>query len=100
MEMAHSAPTAPLHVSAAPLSLPAPDGPATRPVKALPVWVRLRFPDGSERTEKGFAKAWTRDHVLVQYVGHQGYHPAAMELWTEARWVRRRTIEPQWLGRA
>ncbi len=45
-------------------------GRITRAHKAIPVWVRLEFDDGRpERTEKGFAKAWTDQHVLVQVLG-------------------------------
>lgn len=82
-----------------PVAVPAPAGPATRPERPLPVWLRLRWEDGSERTVKGFAFAWAGDVVLVQYLAEGSYHLTARELWTEAANVTRRKIEAQWLGR-
>jgi hypothetical protein len=83
----------------APLAAPAPDGEVTRPAKPIPVWLRLRWEDGTERTVKGFAFAWSADGVLVQYLGEGSYHLTAREIWTEALNVTRRKLEPQWLGR-
>ena len=69
--------------------------------KAIPVWVRLAFDDGRpERTEKGFAKAWTDRHVLVQVLWLISYYRGARDFWVEAAQVERRVIEPQWLGRS
>ena len=69
--------------------------------KAIPVRVRLTFDDGRpERTEKGFAKAWTNQFVLVQVLWQISYYRGAREFWLDARQVRRRVIEPQWLGRS
>lgn len=68
--------------------------------KALPVWVRLTFDDGRpERIEKGFAKAWTDRHVLVQVLWQASYYLGAREFWVEAGQVENRVIDPQWLGR-
>ncbi|WP_457317559.1 hypothetical protein [Sinomonas sp. RB5] len=72
----------------------------TRPAKALPVWVRLLFDDGRpERTESGFALAWTDRHVLVQVLWQASYYRGAREFWVEAAQVERRVIASQWLGR-
>ncbi|BCT77101.1 hypothetical protein SCMU_29430 [Sinomonas cyclohexanicum] len=69
--------------------------------KAIPVWVRLTFDDGrAERTERGFAKAWTARHVRVQVLWRLSYYRGAREFWVEPSQVRRRVIEPQWLGRS
>ncbi|WP_138415299.1 hypothetical protein [Sinomonas gamaensis] len=75
--------------------------PITQAHKALPVWVRLTFDDGRpERTEKGFAKAWTEHFVLVQVLWTIAYYRGAREFWVEASSVKRRVIEPAWLGRS
>lgn len=69
--------------------------------KALPVWVRLAFDDERpDRTEKGFARAWTDRHVLVQVLWQMSYYRGAREFWVDAGQVKRRVIEPQWLGRS
>ncbi|WP_156144175.1 hypothetical protein [Sinomonas humi] len=69
--------------------------------RSIPAWVRLAFDDGRpERTEKGFARAWTDRHVLVQVLWTMSYYRGAREFWVEAEQVRRRLIEPQWLGRS
>ncbi|WP_422935030.1 hypothetical protein [Sinomonas sp. P47F7] len=67
---------------------------------SIPVWVRFAFDDGrTEQTDKGFALAWTDRHVLVQVLWRMSYYQAAREFWVEAGQVRRRLIEPQWIGR-
>ena len=72
----------------------------TRAHQAIPVWVRLTFDDDrSPRTEKGFALAWTERHVFVQVLWMMSYYRAAREFWVDSHQTRRRTIEPQWLGR-
>ena len=76
-----------------------PAGDVVRPRKALPVWVRLTLQDGTERTQWGFAQAWTRGQVLVQVQWQMSYYMAAREFWVEASAVTRREIQPQWLGR-
>jgi hypothetical protein len=76
-----------------PITAPAPGGPITRPAKPMPVWLRLRWEDGTERTLKGFAMGWTGGLVLVQYLADGEYHPVAKALWTEAIWVRRRAVK-------
>jgi hypothetical protein len=65
----------------------------------MPVWLRLRWEDGTERTVKGFAMGWAGDAVLVQYLAEGSYHLTAREIWMEASNVTRRTIDAQWLGR-
>ncbi|WP_138443604.1 hypothetical protein [Sinomonas susongensis] len=73
----------------------------TRAHKAVPVWVQLTFDDGRpSRTEKGFVRAWTGRFVLVQVLWQISYYRGAREYWVEAGQVRRRVIEPQWLGRS
>ena len=76
-----------------------PSGDVVRPSKALPVWVRLQLQDGSERTQWGFALAWTRGQVLVQVQWQMSYYMAAREFWVDATTVTRRVIEPAWRGR-
>jgi hypothetical protein len=73
----------------------------TRPQVPIPVWVRLTFADGRpERTQKGFALAWTAQHVQVQVLWEISYYHGAREFWVSADQVTRRTIEPQRLGRS
>jgi hypothetical protein len=73
----------------------------TRPQAPMPVWVRLTFDDGRpERTQKGFALAWTAQHVQVQLLWELSYYRGAREFWVDADQITRRTIEPQWLGRS
>lgn len=68
-------------------------------VKAIPVWVRFTFDDGRpERTEKGFAKAWTTRYVLVQVLWQLSYYRGAREFWIDADRVCRRQIEPTRIG--
>lgn len=57
--------------------------------KAPPVWAKLTYPGGVVRTVKGFAMAWTRELVQVQWVGYS----MAREAWVTADKVRRRQIE-------
>lgn len=54
--------------------------------------------DGTERTEAGFALAWTRGHARVQVQWPAEYYRGAREFWVLAERVTRRVIEPQWLG--
>jgi hypothetical protein len=63
------------------------------------VWVRLHLQDGTERTQWGFAKAWTRGQALVEVQWQQSYYMAAREFWVDASTVSRRQIEPEWPGR-
>jgi len=68
-------------------------------LKAIPVWVRLHFEDGSEETAKGFAHAWTRVHVLVQIPWAQAYYTGTKEVWVNAEDVRRRQLQGRGYGR-
>ncbi|AMM31525.1 hypothetical protein SA2016_0837 [Sinomonas atrocyanea] len=71
----------------------------SRPPAPMPVWVRLTFDDGSaERTQKGFALAWTDQHVQVQMLWEISYYHGARDFWVNADQVTRRAIDPQWLG--
>ncbi|WP_188782063.1 hypothetical protein [Sinomonas atrocyanea] len=73
-------------------------GQVSRAPAPMPVWVRLTFDDGSaERTQKGFALAWTDQHVQVQVLWEISYYRGARDFWTNADQITRRTIEPQWL---
>ncbi|GAB3535812.1 hypothetical protein GCM10027403_14530 [Arthrobacter tecti] len=63
--------------------------------KTIPVWVRLHFPSGKAETAKGFAIAWTREAVLVQYVDMWPVEP----IWVEPQRVRRRKLEKDRRGR-
>jgi hypothetical protein len=64
----------------------------------MPVWVRLAFDDGRlERTQKGFALAWTAKYVQVQVLWEISYYRGARDFWVNADQVTRRKIEPQWL---
>lgn len=72
----------------------------SRAQEPMPVWVQLTFDDGRpERTQKGFALAWTDRHVQVQVLWEISYYRGAREVWVSADQVTRRRIEPQWLGR-
>lgn len=72
---------------------------AARARKDIPVWVRLTFDDGRpERTERGFAVAWTDQDVRVQVLWQETYYKAAREFWVRAEQVKRRTIGPRLLG--
>ncbi|MGY3564447.1 hypothetical protein [Sinomonas sp. RB5] len=74
---------------------------AVRAHRPLPVWVRLTFDDGrTARTEKGFALGWNGEHVLVQVLWGMSYYRGAREFWVGSDQVRRRHLEPQWLGRS
>lgn len=74
----------------APIGLPEPaaDG-VTEPLKALPVWAELAYSDGSAATMKGFAMAWTRTAVLLQWVEYS----RARETWVPPAVCRRRVVE-------
>jgi hypothetical protein len=61
--------------------------------ESIPVWVRLRFEDGSGETAKGFSHAWTRIHVLVQIPWAETYYTGTKEVWVKAADVRRRKLE-------
>lgn len=72
----------------------------SRPQAPMPVWVRLTFDDGRpERTQEGFALAWTDQHVQVQVLWEISYYHGARDFWVNADQVTRRTIDAQWLGR-
>lgn len=74
----------------APESLPEPTEGITRTTeKAPPVWAELTYPEGIVQTVKGFAMAWTRDLVQVQWVEYS----MAREAWVTADKVRRRKLE-------
>jgi hypothetical protein len=48
----------------------------------MPVWVRLTFDDGRpERPQKGFALAWTDQHVQVQVPWEISYYRGARDFW-------------------
>jgi len=53
--------------------------------------VDLRYPDGSLRTMKGFAMAWTQTCVLAQWIEYS----RAREAWVDATRCRRRDLKPQ-----
>lgn len=73
-----------------PASLPEPTGGVTWITeKAPPIWADLVSPGGVTQTVKGFAMAWTRELVQVQWVEYR----MAREAWVEAGKVRRRQIE-------
>jgi hypothetical protein len=57
--------------------------------KAPPVWAELTYPDERMQTVKGFAMAWTRELVQVQWVEYS----MAREVWVAADQVRRRQPE-------
>lgn len=95
----HSAPYA-LSTEAPPVSLLAPpERLVTRPEKSLPVRAELATAGGGTVRSKGFARAWTRDAVLVQVLWPKEYYTAPVEVWLEPARVARRVIEPAWPGR-
>ncbi|WP_284762202.1 hypothetical protein [Arthrobacter sp. efr-133-R2A-63] len=74
---------------------------AVRAHQAVPVWVRLTFDDERPAcTEKGFACAWTDQHVLVQVLWELSYYRRAREFWVHAGQVKRRVVERRWLDRS
>jgi hypothetical protein len=87
-----------------PVQVPAAEidpGQVSRPQGPLPVWVRLTFDDGRpERSQKGYALAWTAQHVQVQVLWEISYYHGARDFWVNANQVTRRKTEPQWLGRS
>lgn len=74
----------------APESLAPPtDGVHRTTEKAPPVWANLTYPGGVTQTVKGFAMAWTRDLVQVQWVEYS----MAREAWVDAAVVKRRQLK-------
>ncbi|WP_026531600.1 hypothetical protein [Arthrobacter sp. H41] len=74
----------------APEGLPEPAaGRVTEPPKALPVWADLVYSDGAVATVKGFAMAWTRSAVLLQWVEYS----RARKIWVHGSVCRRRVLE-------
>ncbi|TDK25602.1 hypothetical protein E2F48_10170 [Arthrobacter crusticola] len=71
-----------------PLQLERPAGPVTESVKAPALWARLCYADGTVRTVKGFAMAWTTDAVRVQWIEHS----RAREAWLPADQCTRREL--------
>lgn len=57
--------------------------------KAPPIWAELSYPDDRVQTVRGFAMAWTKTLVCVQWVEYS----VAREAWVEASVVRRRQLE-------
>ncbi|MUK01672.1 hypothetical protein GM708_06845 [Vibrio cholerae] len=75
-----------------PLQLGAPTSePVTETLRSPALWVDLDYPDGSTRTMKGFAMAWTESAVLAQWIEYS----RAREAWVSARRCRRRILEDQ-----
>lgn len=72
----------------APLQLEPPVEPVTEPVEALPIWVRLEYPDEHTETVKGFAMAWTEGAVLAQWVEFS----QTREAWVRPGQCRRREV--------
>lgn len=74
----------------APISLPTPtEGVTTTTANAPAIWCDLIYSDGGTQTVKGFAIAWTKTFVQVQWVEYS----MAREAWVEASVVRRRQLE-------
>ncbi|PPB50983.1 hypothetical protein C4K88_03780 [Arthrobacter pityocampae] len=73
-----------------PLQLEAPDGDVVEPTRSPALWVELDYPDGSRRTMKGFAMAWTGTMVRAQWIEYS----RAREAWVDASRCRRRTLAP------
>lgn len=73
-----------------PLQSDAPTDGVTEPLKSPALWVELDYPDGSTRTMKGFAMAWTGSLVLAQWIEYS----RAREAWVEASRCRRRAMSP------
>lgn len=72
----------------APLQLDAPAHRIILPLRSPALWVELSYPDGSSRTMKGFAMAWTSTAVLAQWIEYS----RAREAWVLATCCRRRTL--------
>lgn len=73
-----------------PLQRDAPSDGITEPLRSPGLWVDLAYPDGSTRTMKGFAMAWTRTLVLAQWIEYS----RAREAWVDAARCRRRIVNP------
>ncbi|NOJ59771.1 hypothetical protein [Arthrobacter sp. 260] len=56
--------------------------------KTIPLWADLAYPDGHTATAKGFAQAWTREVVRIQWVENSLPRYA----WVAVGQVRRRTL--------
>ena len=74
-----------------PLQLDAPTGRVTEPLASPALWVDLEYPDGSRRTMRGFAMAWTGTAVLAQWIEYS----RAREAWVDAAHCRRRDLKPR-----
>ncbi len=74
----------------APLQLEAPTGGITEPPRSPALWVELEYSDGTRRTMKGFAMAWTGSAVRAQWIEYS----RAREAWVDAAHCRRRTVGP------
>lgn len=73
-----------------PESLPEPEAGVHWTTENAPaVWAELVYPGGVVQTVKGFAMAWTRELVQVQWVEYS----KAREAWVTADRVRRRQLE-------
>lgn len=71
-----------------PLQLEAPTADIVEPMRSPALWVDLDYPDGSTRTLKGFAMAWTGTEVLAQWIEFS----RAREAWVDATRCRRRAL--------
>lgn len=71
-----------------PLQHPVPSSGITEPLKSPALWVDLEYPDGSTRTLRGFAMAWTDTLVLAQWIEYS----RAREAWVDAGHCRRRAL--------
>jgi hypothetical protein len=74
-----------------PLQLGPPEADITEPLRSPALWVELDYPDGSTRTMKGFAMAWTGSVVLAQWIEYS----RAREAWVDAARCRRRALTPR-----
>ncbi len=72
----------------APVQREPPVEPVIEPVEALPIWVRLEYPDKHTETVKSFAMAWTEGAVLAQWVEFSQTRKA----WVRPNQCRRREI--------
>lgn len=74
----------------APESLPEPeDNVYWTTEKAPPIWAELTYPGDVVQTVKGFAMAWTKELVQVQWIEYS----MAREVWVTADKVTRRQFE-------
>lgn len=74
-----------------PLQLDAPREAITAPEKSPALWIDLDYADGSARTVRGFAMAWTGTAVLAQWIEFS----RAREAWVAAARCRRRSTLPR-----